>query len=54
MFYDFVMIKKFDENNIEYVKIWNWVEFGNGVVKMLWVLDMRRCVFFVGKFNFLF
>ncbi|VBB74096.1 Putative SAM-dependent methyltransferases [Podospora comata] len=47
-FHDFAMTKKFDENNTEHAKIRNWVEFGNGIVKMPWVPDMRRCVLSAG------
>ncbi|KAK0712309.1 S-adenosyl-L-methionine-dependent methyltransferase [Apiosordaria backusii] len=47
-FHDFAMTEKFDENKTEHAKIRNWVEFGNGIVKMPWVPDMRRGVLSAG------
>ncbi|KAK4180900.1 S-adenosyl-L-methionine-dependent methyltransferase, partial [Triangularia setosa] len=47
-FHDFAMTEQFDENKTEHSKIRNWIEFGNGIVKMPSVPDMRRGVLSAG------
>ncbi|OIW34669.1 S-adenosyl-L-methionine-dependent methyltransferase [Coniochaeta ligniaria NRRL 30616] len=40
-FHDFAMTDKYDDHSAEHRKIKNWIEYGNGIMRMPHVQDMR-------------
>jgi sterol 24-C-methyltransferase len=50
-FTDWAMTEKYDDRNIEHRKVRNWIEYGNGIIRMPLVQDIREGLKEAGGFR---